>query len=71
MTNYLDDINILLSRGVASILYLLGLAYAMSNKTTGRSFTIKIFSIGFAEGFGVRRLDGALSFYNNEMQQFY
>ena len=47
MTNYLDDINILLSLGVASILYLLGLAYAMSNKTTGRSFTIKIFSIAF------------------------
>lgn len=47
MANYLDDINIFLSVGVALALYLLGLFYAMSNKTIGRSFAIKIFSVAF------------------------
>lgn len=47
MANYLDDINILLGLGVALALYLVGLIYAISNKTIGRSFVIRVFSLAF------------------------
>ena len=47
MSYVLDDVNVMLSLGVAISLYLIGLAYISTRKFAGRSFLIRIYSFAF------------------------